>query len=84
MLVQVARYSAWSGSLTTASLVTLRSGVIPFDRLPVVRSSLWRHPYIQDTGRPPAQTQEESVAGPQYTGAELRRLECAAAGIPRD
>ena len=40
-------------------------------------------PAHQDTSRPPAQTQEESVAGPQYTGADLRRLEYAA-GIPGD
>ena len=39
----------------------------------------------QDTGgEPPAQTQEESVAGPQYSGTDLRRLECAAARIPGD
>ena len=38
---------------------------------------------IRTPGRPPAQTQEESVAGPQYTGADLRRLEYAA-GIPGD
>ena len=37
----------------------------------------------QDTGEPPAQTQE-AAAGPQYSGTNLRRLECAAAGIPGD
>ena len=41
-------------------------------------------PAHQDTGEPPAQTQEESVVGPQYSGTNLRRLECAAAGIPGD
>ena len=38
----------------------------------------------QDTGGPPAQTPEESVAGPQYSGADLRRLACAATRIPGD
>ena len=41
-------------------------------------------PTHQDTGGPPAQTKEAAVAGPQYTGANLRRLECAATGIPGD
>ena len=41
-------------------------------------------PAHQDTGEPPAQTQEAAVAGPQYSGTNLRRLECAAAGIPGD
>ena len=36
---------------------------------------------IQDTGGPPAQT-PEAAAGPQYSGADLRRLECAATRIP--
>ena len=41
-------------------------------------------PAHQDTGEPPAPTQEAAVAGPQYSGADLRRLECAATGIPGD
>ena len=41
-------------------------------------------PADQDTGGPPAQTQEAAVAGPQYSGADLRRLECAATRIPGD
>ena len=46
-------------------------------------------PAHQDTGGPPAQTKEAAVAGPQYTGADLRRadlrrLECAATGPPGD
>ena len=41
-------------------------------------------PADQDTGEPPAPTQEAAVAGPQYSGTNLRRLECAATGIPGD
>ena len=41
-------------------------------------------PADQDTGEPPAPTQEAAVAGPQYSGTDLRRLECAATGIPGD
>ena len=41
-------------------------------------------PTHQDTDGPPAQTPEESVAGPQYSGADLRRLACAATRIPGD
>ena len=46
-------------------------------------------PAHQDTGGPPAQTKEAAVAGPQSTGADLRRadlrrLECAATGPPGD
>ena len=37
----------------------------------------------QDTGGPPAQTQE-AAAGPQYSGADLRRLAFAATRIPGD
>ena len=40
-------------------------------------------PAHQDTGGPPAQTQE-AAAGPQYSGADLRRLACAATRIPGD
>ena len=39
---------------------------------------------IRDTGGPQAPTQEAAVAGPQYSGTDLRRLECAATGIPGD
>ena len=38
----------------------------------------------QHTGEPPAPTQEAAVAGPQYSGTNLRRLECAATRIPGD
>ena len=41
-------------------------------------------PADQDTGEPPAPTQEAAVARPQYSGTNLRRLECAATGIPGD
>ena len=41
-------------------------------------------PADQDTGEPPAPTPEAAVAGPQYSGTNLRRLECAATGIPGD
>ena len=41
-------------------------------------------PAHQDTGEPPAPTQEAAVAGPQYSGTNLRRLECAATRIPGD
>ena len=42
-------------------------------------------PAHQDTGgEPPAPTQEAAVAGPQYSGTDLRRLECAATRIPGD
>ena len=41
-------------------------------------------PAHQDTGEPPAQTQEAAVARPQYSGTNLRRLECAATRIPGD
>ena len=41
-------------------------------------------PADQDTGEPPAPTQEAAVAGPQYSGTNLRRLECAATRIPGD
>ena len=34
-------------------------------------------PADQDTGEPPAPTQEAAVARPQYSGTNLRRLECA-------
>ena len=44
---------------------------------PTAASGQRRHPgptapSHQDTGEPPAQTQEESVAGPQYSGTDLR------------
>ena len=42
-LVRIDRLVAWSGSLTTASLVT--PGAIPFGRLYVVSDSLRRHAY---------------------------------------
>ena len=32
-VAQIARYSAWSGCPTAASLVTALSGALPFDRL---------------------------------------------------
>ena len=41
-------------------------------------------PAHQDTGEPPAQTKEAAVAGPQYSGADLRRLAFAATRIPGD
>ena len=41
-------------------------------------------PADQDTGEPPAPMQEAAVARPQYSGTNLRRLECAATGIPGD
>ena len=45
-------------------------------------------PAHQDTGEPPAPTQEAAVAGPQYSGTNCtgpaRRLECAATRIPGD
>ena len=64
------------------------------DLVPGVRQRLLagqrRHPgpaapADQDTGgEPPAPTQEAAVAGPQYSGTDLRRLECAATKIPGD
>ena len=44
-LVRIARSGAWSGSLTTASLVTPRCGAIPFHRLFDVGDSLRRRAY---------------------------------------
>ena len=41
-------------------------------------------PTHQDTGGPPVETKEAAVAGPRYSGADLRRLECASTGIPGD
>ena len=38
---------------------------------------------IRTPAAPPAQTQE-AAAGPQYSGADLRRLACAATRIPGD
>ena len=39
---------------------------------------------IRTPGEPPAPTQEAAVARPQYSGTNLRRLECAATRIPGD
>ena len=44
-LVRIARTIAWSGSLTSAALVTPRSGPIPLGRVATVRGSLRRHAY---------------------------------------
>ena len=85
--MQVASYSAWSGSLTTASSATFRSGVIPFDRLSVVRSSLWRHPYIvmverlMSTRKRSTKPPGEIEKGRQRLPAELSRVNLNAAGV---
>ena len=53
--------------------------------LPHLVESMERHGHLhpgpaapahQDTGEPPAPTQEAAVARPQYSGTNLRRLEC--------
>ena len=41
-------------------------------------------PIRTPASEPPAPTQEAAVAGPQYSGTDLRRLECAATRIPGD
>ena len=51
-LVHIVRCTAWSGSLTAASLVTLPSGALPFDRLSESRwPPLGGHAYATTEGK---------------------------------
>ena len=74
-LVDITRWVAWSGSLTTASLVTPPVGAIPFHRLVDVGGSLRRCAYTVIL---------EAVMSRGKSGAEpagLSQLNLNAAGI---
>ena len=74
-LVRIARSIAWSGSLTTASLVTPRCGAIPLGRVATARGSLRRHAYT---------AMVEAMMSRGKSGAEpagLSQLNLNAAGI---
>ena len=86
-LVRVARYSAWSGSLTAASLVTPPPGALPFGRVCDVIDSLRVTRLHRNGGGGHEHTQDEREDGwkdrtrPGETPAELSQVNLNASGI---
>ena len=80
-LVHFARYKAWSGRLTTASLVTFPWGTLPFDRLCEVHGALRRHAHsIVAEGEMEGPTGTRGERSKGLPGA-LSRVNLNAAGI---